>query len=207
MGKKWFGDVFRGQWTTDSDSAPQETPLNICRLVICHCEFNRGQWPQVTLVDLDPHLAQCQGSHPVMYWHQSHQLSPFKSIAPRQVAFTHDFAEILRRLFLLWRHNFVNWPDPTKFFSPKVAQRMPHKLWKISARSSKRCGVQFRKTHGGVASTPPDRARVKWPSLALESRWGHHNFRSPPGPPSLAGSPLPWSSPGSATDLSRAQPA
>ena len=96
-----------------------------------------------------------------MYWHQSHQLSPFNSIAPRQVAFTHDFAEILRRLFLLWRHNFVTWPDPTKFFSPKVAQRMPHKLWKISARSSKRCGVQLRKTHGGVASTPPpDRARV-----------------------------------------------
>ena len=147
-----------GQWTTNSDSAPQETPLNICRMVICHCEFNRGQWPQVTLVDLDPHLAQCQGSHPVMYWHQSHQLSPFKSIARRQVAFTHDFAEILRRLFLLWRHNFVTWPDPTKFFSPKVAQRMPHKLWNISARSSKRCGVQLRKTHGGgLHQPPPDR--------------------------------------------------
>ena len=138
------------------------TPLSICRLVICHCEFNRGQWPQVTLVDLDPHLAQCQGSHPVMYWHQSHQLSPFKSIAPRQVAFTHVFAEIFRRLFLLWRHNFVTWPDPTQFFLPKVSERMPHKLWKISARSSKRCGIQLRKTHGGVASTPPpDRARVK----------------------------------------------
>ena len=26
---------------------------------------------------------------------------------------------------------------------------MPHKLWKISARFSKRCGVQLRKTHGG----------------------------------------------------------
>ena len=97
--------------------------------------------------------------------YQSHQLSPFKSIAPRQVAFTHDFAEISRRLFLLWRHNFVTWPDPTKFFSLKVAQRMPHKLWKISARSSKWCGVQLRKTHGGVASTPPppDRARVNIP--------------------------------------------
>ena len=32
---------------------------------------------------------------------------------------------------------------------------MPHKLSKISARSSKRFGVQVRKTHGGVASTPP----------------------------------------------------
>ena len=48
--------------TTDSDSAPQETPLNICRLAICHCEFNRGQWPQVTLVDLETYLAECQGS-------------------------------------------------------------------------------------------------------------------------------------------------
>ena len=98
-----------------------------------------------------------------MYWHQSHQLSQFKSIAPRQVAFIHDFAEILRRLFLLWRHNFVTWLDPTKFFSPKVAQRMPHKLWKISARSSKRCGVQLRKTHGGLHQPPPhpDQARVK----------------------------------------------
>ena len=96
----------------------------------------------------------------------SHVLTPISSTIPIQVNRTtpscvYDFAEILRRLFLLWRHNFVTWPDPTKFFSPKVAQRMPHKLWKISARSSERCGVQLRKTHGGVASTPPDRARVK----------------------------------------------
>ena len=41
---------FWKQWTTASDSAPQETPLNICRLAIGHCEVNRGQWPQVTLV-------------------------------------------------------------------------------------------------------------------------------------------------------------
>ena len=59
-----------------------------------------------------------------------------------------------RRLFLLWRHNFVTWPDSTNFVSPKVAQKMPHKLCKISARFSKRCGVQLRKTHGEVASTP-----------------------------------------------------
>ena len=147
-------ETFLGQWTTDSDSAPQETPLNICRLVICYCEFNRGQWPQVTLVDLETYLAQCQGSHPVMYWHQSHQLSPFKSIAPRQVAFIHDLAEICRRLFLLWGHNFVTWPDRTNFFSPKVAQKIPYKLWKISARFFKRCGVQLRKTHGGLHQPP-----------------------------------------------------
>ena len=27
--------------TTNSDSAPQENPLNICRLAIGHCEVNR----------------------------------------------------------------------------------------------------------------------------------------------------------------------
>ena len=34
---------------------------------------------------------------------------------------------------------------------------MPHKLWKISARSFKRCGVQLSKTHGGggVHQPPP----------------------------------------------------
>ena len=98
-----------------------------------------------------------------MYWHQSHQLSPFKSIAPRHVAFTHDFAEILRRLFLLWRHNFVTWPDPTKFFQQKLRKGCPISYVKfqhdppngLASRSEKPMG-------GGVASTPPDRARVKW---------------------------------------------
>ena len=89
---------FWEQWTTNSDSAPQETPLNVCRLAIGHCEVNRGQWPQVTLVDLETHMMQCQESHLVMHWHQSHQLYPFKSFAPRQVAFTHDFAEILSKV-------------------------------------------------------------------------------------------------------------
>ena len=34
---------FWEQWATNSDSAPQETPLNIRRLATGHCEFNRGQ--------------------------------------------------------------------------------------------------------------------------------------------------------------------
>ena len=106
---------FYQQWTTDSDSAPQETPLSICRLVIGHCEVNRGQWPQVTWDDLETHVMQGQGSQLVMYWHQSHQLSPFKSIAPCQVAFTHDFAEILPKVVPFVTHNFVTWPDLTIF--------------------------------------------------------------------------------------------
>ena len=59
---------FYHQWTTDSDSAPQETPLSICRLTIGHCEVNRGQWPQVTLDDLETHVMQGQGSQLVLYW-------------------------------------------------------------------------------------------------------------------------------------------
>ena len=45
----------------------------------------------------------------------------------------------------------TSWPDLTWpiFFSPKVAQKTRYKLWKISARYSKRCSVQLRKTHGG----------------------------------------------------------
>ena len=115
---------FYQQWTTDSDSAPQETPLSICRLAIDHCEVNRGKWPQVTLDDLENHVMQGQGSQLVMYWHQSHQLSPFKFIAPRQVAFTHDFAEILPKVV-----PFVttSWPDLTwpMFFTKSCAKDAP----------------------------------------------------------------------------------
>ena len=61
-----------------------------------------GQPMSVTSGDLrwpwNSYMMQGQGSQVVMYWHQSHQLSPFKSIAPRQVAFTDDFAEILSRV-------------------------------------------------------------------------------------------------------------
>ena len=60
---------FYQQWTADSDSAPQETPLSICRLAIGHCEVNRDQWPHVTLDDLETHVMQGQGSQLVIYWH------------------------------------------------------------------------------------------------------------------------------------------
>ena len=66
---------FQGQWTTDSDSAPQETPLNICRLVICHCEVNRGQWHQLTL----PSSGAMSGVT------SSHVLTPISSTLPIQV--------------------------------------------------------------------------------------------------------------------------
>ena len=51
---------------------------------------------------------------------------------------------------------------------------MPHKLWKISARYSKRCGVQLRKTHGGVASTPPPH---RWGLSVLTRYYQVHKYR------------------------------
>ena len=49
----------------------------------------------------------------------------------------------------LWRHSSVTWPDPINF---KVAQRMPHMLCKISARSAQRFGGHFRKLTVGCIS-------------------------------------------------------
>ena len=70
----------------------------------------------------------------------------------------------------------TSWPDLTWpiFFSPKVAQRTPHKLWKISAWYSKRFGVQLRKTHGGGLHQPPPPplARVKRRKLAISRTVG-----------------------------------
>ena len=72
---------FWEQWNTNSYSAPQQTPLNKYRLAIGHCEVKWGQWPQVTFVDLETHIMQVK-SHIywlfITYWHQSHQLYPFK---------------------------------------------------------------------------------------------------------------------------------
>ena len=86
----------------------------------------------------------------------SHVLTPISSTIPIQVNRTTPKLRLLtispkscRRLFLLRHHNFVTWPDPTIFFSLKVAQKIPLKLLKISARFSKRCSVQLRKTYGG----------------------------------------------------------
>ena len=76
-----------------------------------------------------------------------------------------------------WKHDFLElsvggcssydviarWPDLTRSnFLPKVAQRMLHKLCKISAWSAQRFGNHIRKTHGGDI-TPLARTRVKRP--------------------------------------------
>ena len=129
----------------------------MCRLAICHCEFNRGQWPQVTLVDLETHLVPCQGSHPVMYWHQCHQLFPFKSIAPHQVAFTHDFAKILSNVVPLMT-NFVTWPDQTIFFYKKLRKRFPRSYGKFQHDSPNSVASSSEKRMGGLHQRPITRA-------------------------------------------------
>ena len=145
---------FSGQWSTNSDSAPQETPLKICRLAISHCEVNRGQWPQVTLVDLETHMMQGQGVT------VSHVLTPITSTIPIQVNRTTPSC-----VYSWFRWNLVegcssydvitSWPDLTIFFFTQSCAKDAHKLWKISARCSKRCNVQLRKTHGGLHHPPP----------------------------------------------------
>ena len=130
---------FWKQWTTNSDSSPPETPLNICRLAIGHCEGNRGQWPQVTLFDLENHMMQCQESQLVMNWHQSQQLSPLKSIVIRTTPscvfsrFRWNPVEGCSSYDVITSWHDLTWPNVL----PKVAQKMPHKLWKLSARYSK----------------------------------------------------------------------
>ena len=174
---------FYQQWTTYSDLAPQETPLSICRLVIGHCEVIRGQWPQVTLDDFETHVMQGQWSQLVMHWHQSHQLSPFKSIAPRQVAFTHDLLKSCRRLFPLWRHNFVTWPDLTKFcFHERLRKGRPISYRKFQHDTSNGLASSLEKLMGGCINPPP-LARVKiayidwFPDFSIWAVFGHmQNF-------------------------------
>ena len=116
---------FWEQWTTNSDSAPQETPLNICRLAIGHCEVNRGQWPQVTLIDLTTHTM--QGSWAT----DSHALTPITSTIPIQVIRTTPSCVYSR-----FRWNLVescssydvitSWPDLTwPFFTKSCAKDAP----------------------------------------------------------------------------------
>ena len=91
----------------------------------------------------------------------SHALTPITSTIPIQVNRTTPSC-----VFSRFRWNLVegcssyyvitSWPDLTwpVFFLPKVAQKMPHKLWKVPARYSKWCCVQLRKTHVGLHQPP-----------------------------------------------------
>ena len=89
-----------------------------------------------------PPPGRAQASHVGTYWHQSHQLPPFKSHHAK-LRFLTISLEFCRRLFLLWCHNFVTWPDLTNF---------PHQNLR------KRCPISYGKfqhdTPNGAASAP-----------------------------------------------------
>ena len=133
--------VWRRQCTTDSDSAPQETPLNICRFYLSLW----GQPRSVTSGDL---------SWPTLIWRNIHVLTPIYQLSPFKSS---HHAKL--RLFTISLKScegcssYVNretWPDQIFFMKgcPISYGKFQH--------DSKRCGVQLRKTHGGgVASTPP----------------------------------------------------
>ena len=91
----------------------------------------------------------------------SHVLTPISSTIPIQVNRTTPSCVYSRFCWNLVEgcssyDVITSWPDLTQpiFFSPNVAQKMPHNLWKVSTRFSKRCGVQLIKTHGGLHQPP-----------------------------------------------------
>ena len=58
-----------------------------------------------------------------------------------------------RRLLVLWRHNFVTWPDPTNFLHQKLRKRCPISYGKFQHDSQNGVAPSSEKLMG-VASTP-----------------------------------------------------
>ena len=153
IGEKVVWERFWEQRTTNSDSAVSTSGNRTKHMPIGHWLLWGQRW-SVTSGDLSwPWNAyDAHAISKVTPRHQSHQLTPFKTIAP-QVAFLSRF-----------RWNLVggcstydvitSWPDLTWPYFTKSSKKMPHKLWKILARYSKRCDVQVRKTHGGLHHPP-----------------------------------------------------
>ena len=121
---------------------------------ISHYCYAWGQPKSVTSDDLWKVNIQCQRSYVVMRWPKSCIMSPFQPMAASPVAENTVSWKVGRRPYLLWRHSSVTWPDLANFIFPNVAQMVPHKLCKISARSALRFSGHFRKAHGGCI-TPP----------------------------------------------------
>ena len=122
---------------------------------ISHYWYVWGQPRSVASDDLWKVIMQCQRSHVVMCWPKSCIMSP--SSQWQQVPWLKTWFpwKVGRRMFSLWRHSSVTWPDPVNFFWQKVAQRMLHKPCRISARSAQRFGGHFRKLRGLHPPPPP----------------------------------------------------
>ena len=134
-----------------------------------HCRYAWGQSRSMTSDDLRKVKMECQRSSMVC-WPKSCMIYPFLLMAASYVAETRFPWKIGRRLYLLWRHSSMAWPDPV-IFLPKAAQRMLHKLCKILAQSAQRFESHFRKKLMGGRIDPPARATVKYTWYTVQIRW------------------------------------
>ena len=119
---------------------------------INHYKCVCGQPRSVTSDDLWKLKMQCQRSDVVICWPKSCIISPFLSMAASYVA--DGFLQ--KSVGGCTSCDVISLcPDLTRsLILPKAAERMPHKLCKISARSAQRFGGNSRKTHGGVSPPP-----------------------------------------------------
>ena len=83
---------------------------------ISHYWYLWGQPMSVTSDDLWKVNMQCQRSHVVMCWPKSCIISPFLLVAASCVAENTISLKTGQRLYLLWHHSSVTWPDPVNFF-------------------------------------------------------------------------------------------
>ena len=147
MVKRPYKLVYVNKWTTHPVSAPQETKWNTHFVTIGKYGVRKGQWPQMTFKG-----PRCNVKCRV--WSSSH-LNLHSSQWQQNTWLKTQFRwkKIAHKMFHLWRHSPVTWPDPVNYL-PEVSQRMPRKLCKISARSVQCFGSHFRKAHGGGSINP-----------------------------------------------------
>ena len=148
---------------------------------ISHFRYVLGKSRSVTSDYLWKVTMQCQRSDVVICLPKSSISLPFHPCPWQQVTWlkTRSPWKNGRRLYLLWRHSSVTWPDPVKPFLPKISQRKSHKLCKMSAWSAQ-CGGSVavwtkKKTHAGSHHPhppPPSRRglihlhqKLPWPDL------------------------------------------
>ena len=110
------------------------------------CTLAWGQPRSVTSGDLWKFNMQCQRSHVVTRWPKSCIISPFLlmttiCVAENTISSKNRSESV--PVMTSYDHISLTWPDQLIF--PKVAQRMTHKLCKISARSAHWFGNHFRK--------------------------------------------------------------
>ena len=160
--KRHYKHVYVKKLVTYSVSGSQET----LKPQINHYSYLcMGSASSVTPDDLWKVNMQCQRSDVVICWPKPFIISPLQSMAASSVAEKSGFLE--RSVRGCSSYDVIApWSDSVNFSPPKVAQRIRHKLCKISAISSQRFGGHFRKTHGwGVAPTP-----LHWRGLACKKK-------------------------------------